>query len=138
MGELEKLAATVEAAIKGRIRPTEFRPGKVSVWIKMVKLVGNQEETAGHVHKVLLTAAHDEDLIRQLAENLVVATFGADVPLVESMPNLIVKLFDTKAYVAIPGAPPIDQAGQLFLKATVYPFEPSLWDQLFGKKERTG
>lgn len=141
MGELEQLVTRVEAALRSHVKAPEFRHGKVSVWMKLVRPAGpGQEETIGDVHKVLLTATNYDDLLSQVAENLVVAAFGGDVQLVDAMPNLIIKLFDAKAYVPIPGAPPIDQAGQVFLKATVYKWEPSLWDQIFGskKKERMG
>ncbi|HYF95738.1 MAG TPA: hypothetical protein VD969_26275 [Symbiobacteriaceae bacterium] len=140
MGELERLVATVEAAIRSHVEPPDFGHGKVSVWIKLVRpaKAPDPEETVGQVHKVLLTVSSFDDLVEQVAENLVVAIFGGDVQVVSSMPNLIVKLMEKKAYVPLPGAPPIDQSGQVFLKATVYRWEPSLWDQIFGKKdERT-
>ncbi|HYF78416.1 MAG TPA: hypothetical protein VD973_14865 [Symbiobacteriaceae bacterium] len=141
MGELEQLVAKVESALQAHLKTPDWKHGKVSVWMKLVRPMGqSQEETVGDVHKVLLTATSYDDLLSQVAENLVVAAFGGDVQLVDSMPNVIVKLFDKKAYVAVPGAPPLDQAGQIFLKATVYKWEPSLWDQIFGgkKKERMG
>lgn len=141
MAELERLVTKVEAALRAYLKAPDFRHGKASVWMKLVRPTGtNQEETVGDVHKVLLTANSYDDLLSQVSENLVVAAFGGDVQLVDTMPNLIVKLFESKAYVPIPGAPPIDQAGQIFLKATVYKWEPSLWDQIFGgkKKERMG
>ncbi|MDF2627311.1 MAG: hypothetical protein K0R39_1142 [Symbiobacteriaceae bacterium] len=141
MGELEQLVAKVESALRTHLKAPDFRHGKASVWMKLVRPLGaNQEETVGDVHKVLLTATSYDDLLRQVSENLVVAAFGGDVQLVDAMPNLIVKVFESKAYVPIAGAPPIDQAGQVFLKATVYKWEPSLWDQIFGrnKQERTG
>ncbi|HWI60270.1 MAG TPA: hypothetical protein VNT75_00385 [Symbiobacteriaceae bacterium] len=125
----------MEAAIRAKAEKPDFAHGKVSLWVKLVRLdAQGHEEPVGPLHKVMLTATSYDDLIRQLAENLVVATFGGDVQLVDAMPNLILKLFETKRYVAIPGAPPIDQAGQLFLKGTIYRSEPSLWDQWFGKK----
>lgn len=135
MGELESLVAGVEAAIRRGTEQPDFQHGKVSLWMKLVRLDSEgREETVGPVHKVLLTASSYDDLLRQVAENLVVATFGGDVQLVEAMPNLVLKLFEQKAYVAVPGAPPIDQAGQLLLKGTVYRSEPSLWDSWFKKK----
>lgn len=135
MGELEKLVASVEAAIRAGTEKPDFAHGKVSLWVKLVRLDSQgHEETVGPPHKVMLTATSYDDLVRQLAENLVVATFGGDVQLVTAMPNLILKLFEKKTFVPVAGAPPVDQAGQLFLKGTVYRSEPSLWDQWFGKK----
>lgn len=138
MGELEKLVSKTEQAILAVLKPpTEFSPCKVSVWIKLVKparVDGVQmEETVGNVHKVMLEVNSVDELVREVADNVVVAVFGGDVPLVRQMPNLIVKVFDSKAYVPMEGAPPLDAAGQMFLKATVYRWEPSLWDQLFKK-----
>lgn len=135
MGELEKLAARTAQAILKHVEPPEFHPCKVSIWIKLVKLVhvdgAQMEETVGSVHKLMLMSNSYADLVRELADNMVLAAFGGDVQLVKEIPNLIVKLFDHKAYVPMPGAPPLDQPGQLYLKATVYRWEPSLWDQLF-------
>jgi hypothetical protein len=139
MGELEKLAAQVAKAIHEYVSPPEFHPGKVSVWIKLVRPQlmdgAHVEETLGSVHKVIFDAISLDELIREVADNLVLAAFGGDVQIVTAMPNLIVKLFETKGYVPIPGAPPIDQAGQVYLKATVYRWEPSLWDQLFKRQQ---
>lgn len=139
MGELEKLAARIEEAIRARFEPMDVHAGKVSVWIKLVRLnrvEGTQvEETVGNVHKITFLITCLQDLVRELSDNLVLAVYGGDVQVVQSMPNLIVKLFDHKQVVAIPGAPPLDQPGQIYLKATVYKWEPSLLDQLFGKKE---
>lgn len=138
MGELEKLVSRVNQAILERVRLDEFHPGKVSVWIKLVKPVFqdgvHMEETVGNVHKVMFVANSLEELVREVADNMVLAAFGGDVQLVKDLPNVIVKLFEHKLYVPLPGAPPIDQAGQLFLKATVYRWEPSLWDQLFKRQ----
>jgi hypothetical protein len=139
MGELENLVKRVALAIRERINPPDFHPCKVSVWIKLVRLVTvdgtHMEETVGNVHKVLFDVISPDELIAEVADNLVLAAFGGDVQIFKEMPNLIVKLFESKAYIALPGAPPIDQAGQVFLKATVYRWEPSLWDQLFKRKE---
>lgn len=140
MEELQRLVAQVEQAIRAHAQPPERGHGKASVWIKLVKpaKAPEPEETVGQVHKVMLTFTSYDDLIQEIAENLVVAVFGGDVQLVPALPNLIIKLFEHKFYVPVPGAPPIDQSGQVFLKATVYHWEPSLWDQIFGKKdERT-
>jgi len=135
MGELERLVSKTEGAIWAALKSPNFGPCKVSVWIKLVKpakVDGSQiEETVGNVHKVMLEVNSLEELVRELADNIVLAIFGGDVQVVKEMPNLIVKLFDSKAYVAMEGAPPLDAVGQVFLKATVYRWEPSLWDQLF-------
>ncbi|HLN62685.1 MAG TPA: hypothetical protein VK464_14155 [Symbiobacteriaceae bacterium] len=139
MAELEQLVGLVERTIHQHLRPSEFHPCKVSVWIKLVrpaKLDGVQvEETVGDVHKVVFQANSSAELVREIADNLVLAVFGGDVQIVQDVPNLIVKLFDQKTVVPMPGAPPLDQAGQTWLKATVYRFEPSLWDHLFKRED---
>lgn len=141
MGELEKLVASTRAAIEEALpAPADFRPGKVSMWIKLVKLGEMEgarvELNEGPTQKVIVTAGSYQELLQAVAENLVLAVFGAEVSLVKALPNLIVKLFDRKRTVAVAGGPPLDQAGQLYLKATVYRWEPSLWEQLFpGKRD---
>jgi len=127
----------VELAIRRRLTLPDFRPGKVSVWIKLIRYSqldgGLVEETVGNIHKLMLAVNSSDELMQELSANMVVSVYGGEMQLVKEMPNLIVKLFDRKAYVEMPGAPPVDQAGQLVLKATVYRWEPSLWDQLLGK-----
>jgi hypothetical protein len=139
VAELARLVAQTESAIRERFAADEFHPGKVSVWIKLIRQVPMEqtqlEETVGSVHKVLLPASSFPELIRALSENLVVTVYGGELQIVREMPNLIIKLFDRKAVVPVPGAPPLDQAGQIFLKATVYRWEPSLWDQLFHREQ---
>lgn len=139
MAELEQLVAQTVAAIRAQFERDEFHPGKVSVWIKLIRQVPMEqtfiEETVGSVHKVMLPAGSFSELLGALAENLVVAVYGDEVQIVREMPNLIIKLFERKAVVRVPGAPPIDQSGQIFLKATVYRWEPSLWDQLFHREQ---
>jgi hypothetical protein len=141
MEELERLVVQTERVIGEHIGQPEYHPGKASVWIKLVKLVpmdhSQMEETVGSVHKVILTAGSLEELIRAVAENLVLAVYGGEVQVVTEMPNLIVRLFNRKAYVPTPGAPPLHLPGQTYLKATVYRWEPSLWEQFFPKKQTT-
>lgn len=100
--------------------------------MKLGRLEGSQiEEPVGNVHKLVLQVNSLDELVGELADNMVVAVYGGDIQLVKEMPNLIIKLFDQKVWIPMTGAPPIDQAGQIYLKATVYRWEPSLWDQLF-------
>lgn len=137
--ELEQLLEQTAKAIERAISLPDFRPTKVSMWLKFVRLGSENgtpiEQTTGHVQKLIFVAASFPELVRQVAENLILAVYGAEVPVVREMPNLIVRLFDQKAWVQVPGAPPIDQADQIFLKATVYRYEPDLWAQLFGRSK---
>lgn len=138
--ELEKMVAQTAAAIQAAIPVPEFRSGKFSVWLKFVRLKTDDgttvEENLAPPTKQIFTAANADELLHQLADNVLLAVFGAEAPVVQEMPNLIVKLLDKKAQVAVPGAPPLTQPDQIFLKATVYEYSPSLWDTLFGRKER--
>ncbi|HEY3368633.1 MAG TPA: hypothetical protein VGK74_26545 [Symbiobacteriaceae bacterium] len=136
--ELEKLTAQTEAAIRERLDLPRFDAGKVSVWIKFVRHVRSDgslmEEPVGPVQKMVLYIASYDDLVRTVAENMILTVYGSDLQIVPHLPNLIVKLFDRKVFVPVAGAPPLDQPDQIFLKATVYRYEPSLWDQLFKRK----
>lgn len=133
--ELEQMLIRTETAISQAIARPDFTHGKVSMFIKFVRFVdsdGSQmEEAIGHVLKQVLTVTSYEELLRHVSENMMLAVYGAEVQLVKEMPNLIVRLFDQKAMVPTPGAPALDAPGQIYLKATVYRYEPSLWDSLF-------
>lgn len=135
--ELAELLAQTQAAILGKINLPDFQPCKVSMWLKFVRIEESDgakvEQNAGPVQKLVFTAGSPEELVHQVTENMLLTVYGAEVQIVKDLPNLIVKLFDKKAYVPVAGAPPLDQPGQIYLKATVYRFEPSLWDQLFGR-----
>jgi hypothetical protein len=135
--ELEQLLIRTETAINQAIPDPDFTHGKVSMFIKFVRMVdsdGSQmEESLGHVNKQVLTVSSYDELLRHVAENMMLAVYGAEVQLVKDMPNLIVRLFDQKAMIQTPGAPALDAPGQIYLKATVYRYEPSLWDSLFNR-----
>jgi hypothetical protein len=134
---LEALLARTERAIAEQVTLSDFEPCKVSMWLKFVKLQPvdgtNMEVNITPVQKVIFTASSFAELVQEVAENMVLAVYGADAPPVKELPNLIVKLFDQKARIATPGAPPLEEEGQIFLKATVYRYEPSLWERLFGR-----
>lgn len=139
--ELERTTERIKSAIEAGIELQDFHPGKVSLWLKYVRPRPQDgitiEETVGPVHKQVFFAPSEDELVRGVAENLLLFVFGAEAPVVKELPNLIVKLFDQKARVAVEGAPPLEQQGQIFLKVTVYPYHPSLWEQLFPKPEET-
>lgn len=136
--ELERLVAQTEAAIKAKLEVPDFRPGKFSVWLKFVRMVSQDgslvEEAVAPPTKAIFTAGSADELVHQLADNLLLAVFGAEVRVVQEMPNVIVKLSGKKTHLAMPGAPALAQPGQIYLKATVYEYSPSLWDQLFGRR----
>jgi len=135
--EVEQLLVRTERAISQMIARPDFTHGKISMFIKFVRFVdsdGSQmEEAVGHVNKQVLTVSSYNELLRLVAENMMLAVYGAEVQLVKEMPNLIVRLFDQRAIIPTPGAPPLDAPGQIYLKATVYRYTPSLWDSLLGR-----
>lgn len=135
---LEELLGQVTKAILSRVDLPTFHPGEVSCWIKFVKLVGTNgakvEESVGGVQKLIFDAGSVAELVHEVAENALLTVYGAETPIVTDMPNLIVKLFDKKVFVPMAGAPPLDQLGQIYLKVTVYRYDPGLWEQLFPRK----
>jgi len=135
---LEELLGQVTRAIIARVDLPAFQPGEVSCWIKFVKLVSSNgskvEENVGQTEKLIFDAHSPAELVRQVAENALLTVYGAEVPIVADMPNLIVKLFGTKVFVPMEGAPPLDKPGQIFLKVTVYRYDPGLWEQLFPRR----
>lgn len=139
---LEQAAEEIARELQRRIELPNFRPGKVSLWLKLVKLVPDDgatiEQTVGTVGRQIFLAASPAELMRDVATNVLLFVFGAELPLVNDLPNLIVKLYDKKVWIQVQGGPPLDQAGQIFVKATVYEYHPGLWEQLFGSRSKTG
>jgi hypothetical protein len=136
--ELEALLTQTEQGIHGQIDLPEYRAGKISMWVKFVRMEQVDgtwiEQTVGPVHKLIFLAGSYGELVHQVAENVVLAVYGAEVPIVQAIPNLIVRFFTHKARVPMPGAPPLEEPGQIFAKVTVYEYAPDLWEQMFGKK----
>jgi hypothetical protein len=135
---LEKLVQDLTTALHSHLpEPETVLPGRYSLWLRLVKpglLDGaHVDQPIGPAQKLMITIKSRDELIEAIAENALVTIYGAEVPLVDRMPNLIVKLLVRKAKVKVEGAPPLDAADQPFLKVTVYRFEPSLWDRFFGK-----
>lgn len=136
--ELERLVQELTTALHSHFPQTAgFSPGRYSVWLRLVKpglLDGSiVDQPIGPASKLALTVRSRNELIEAVAENALVTIYGAELPLVQSMPNLIVKLEGRKVRIHVDGAPPLTAADQPFLKVTVYRFEPSLWERLTGK-----
>ncbi|HLO01775.1 MAG TPA: hypothetical protein VK191_01545 [Symbiobacteriaceae bacterium] len=135
---LEKLVQELTTALHSHLPEHQpISPGRYSLWLRLVKpgeLDGSIVDLPmGPAQKLALTVKSRDELLAAIAENALVTVYGAEVPLVKTMPNLIVKLLERKARVPVAGAPPIDAADQPFLKVTVYRFEPSLWERLMGQ-----
>lgn len=136
--ELERLVQDLTTALHSHFpEQAPFSPGRYSLWLRLVKpglLDGSVVDVAmGPPSKLALTVKSQDELLAAIAENALVTVYGAEIPLVKEMPNLIVKLLERKQRIAVTGAPPLDVADQPFLKVTVYRFEPSLWDRLMGR-----
>jgi len=78
------------------------------------------------------------ELLYAVAREVVLTVFGDVVQVVKDLPNLKVRLLDRRADVHLPGAPPLDQAGQIWLKVTVRRYEPGLLERLFGERTNAG
>lgn len=138
--ELEKMALRIHRQMQESVELPNFRPGKVSLWLKYVRLKRDDgailEETDGPVQKQVFLAASPDELMQDVAENILLFVFGAELSQVKGLPNLIIKLFDKKVRLQTPAAPALDEPDQLFLKATVYEYHPSLWEQLFSRRSK--
>lgn len=140
--ELEMMALRIHRQMQESIELPNFRPGKVSLWLKYVRMKRDDgsiiEETSGSVQKQVFVAASADELMRSVAENILLFVYGAELSPVQELPNLILKLFDRKVRLHTPGAPDLGQPDQLFLKATVYEYHPGLWEQLFPRRGGEG
>lgn len=139
--ELQVLVQRIAAAIREQVEIPHFRPGRVSIWLRFVRAPAEGEtptEQVGPVQKLVESAHSREELIRVVAEQIVLAVYGAEVQVVREIPNLILKLFDQRAVVRVPGAPTADEPGQIYLKVTVYRHQPNLLGRLFGGEPEKG
>lgn len=138
MKELEQLVAQVEQAILAEVTGKEFRPGRVSVWTKLVRPVVHDgipgEETVGELHKHQFVARSFPELVRSLAEQIVLTIYGAEIQIVTEIPDMVLKLYGHKTRVKSPFTPARRQADPLYLKVTVYYAPPSLWENLFHRQ----
>ncbi|MFZ5827897.1 MAG: hypothetical protein ACOY94_26635 [Bacillota bacterium] len=137
MEELDLMIEHVARAIEEQtdLDSLSFQAGKLSIWLRFVRLETGGEQEVLPALKVVAEALTRKALLYKVAEQVVLAVFGSEVTVVSEVPNLIIKLFDHKAMVYVPGNPPLEQEGQVFLKVTVYRYEPGLWQRLFGAKK---
>lgn len=136
----EQLAQTVAQRLQAALPAPGVVPGKVSVWLRFVRHVPQPagapaEETVGTTTRVFFTALAAAELYEQVAQNVLLKVYGEEIQTVTALPNLILRVEDRKVRVAMPGAPPLDQPGQIFLKVTVFAWRPGLWERLFGRGE---
>lgn len=130
--ELNLLIQTVAQAITSEIELTSCPSAKYEVWLRFVRLGPGAERPVMPARKLLIEAQTPKELIYATATEVVLAVYGAEVTVVDHLPNLILRLLDKKGLVHLPGAPPLDEAEQIFLKVKVSRYQPGLWQQLFG------
>lgn len=138
MLELEQMARTVAKRLHTALPDAGFSPGRFSVWLRFVRYVpaeggGQLEETVGVTSRLFLTALSTAELYEQMAQNVILKVYGEEIQTVKDLPNLVVRVDGRRAKLPMPGAPPLDQAGQILLKVTVFRYQPGLWEQLFGR-----
>lgn len=140
--ELERLTEEIKAKILHGVKVPEFHPGEVSLWVRFVRfrpLDGAYvEENVAHPCKHDFHANTVEEVAAAAAEQIALAVYGAEAPVLHAMPNLVVRLFAHKAIIPWPGAAPLTEPGQIWLKATANTCDRSLWDQLFGHRKPHG
>jgi|GEM_PF-1932716 len=129
---------TVAKAIAGRTDLPDVRPGKHEIWLTFIRRIGPSEERVVPGQKRVLSVSTGRELLYAVAREVVLTVFGDVVQVVKDLPNLKVRLLDRRADVHLPGAPPLDQAGQIWLKVTVRRYEPGLLERLFGERTNAG
>lgn len=136
-GELDLMIQHAARALEAQIDwgAIDFHPGKFSIWLRFIRLTEGGEQEVLPAHKLVREAMTEKELRYLLAEQVVLTVFGSELTVVTDLPNLVVKLNDRKSTVHLPGAPPLEQPDQIFLKVTVYRYEPGLWARLFGSKQ---
>lgn len=138
----EELAREVAQRMAAALPPGNRVPGRVSVWLRFVQMRPMDgslvEQTVGATSRTYMTALDAADLYDQLAAQVLLKVFGQEEQVVADLPNLIVKVLDQKGRVPMPGAAPLENPDQIWLKVTVYEFQPNLWERLFGRPEQAG
>jgi len=97
---------------------------------------GSEEREISAAHREPLDAMDKADLVRQVAEQIVLFAFGSEASPVDDLPNLRLFFLGHRAVVQMPGAPDPNEPGQVFLKVSVADRRASLWPQWFTKISR--
>ncbi|MBP2018573.1 hypothetical protein J2Z79_001988 [Symbiobacterium terraclitae] len=132
--ELNLMIRTVAKAIASRIDLPEVRPGKHEIWLTFIRRTGPSDERVLPGRKRVLSVTTGPELLYAVAREVVLTVFGDEVQVVKDLPNLKIRLLDHRADVHLPGAPPLDQAGQIWLRVTVRRYEPGLLERIFGER----
>lgn len=134
----DELAKAVAAKMAAAVPVERGLPGRFSVWLRFFRHQTGpdgvlMEETVGTTTRVFFTARNAPDLYEELAQNVVLKVYGEEVETTRTLPNLVLKIGLRKEKVALSGAPPLSQPDQVFLKVTVYEYQPSLWERVLGR-----
>lgn len=116
----------------------EVRPGKHEIWLTFIRRIGPSEERVVPGRKRVLSVTTGRELLYAVAREVVLTVFGDEAQVVTDLPNLKLRLLDHRADVHLPGAPPLDQAGQIWLKVSVRRYEPGLLERIFGERTEAG
>lgn len=122
------------AAIVTEVGIPKVRPGRHEIWLTFVRRTGLTEERVMPGYKVVRSVVNGRELLDAVAEAIVLAVFGELAQVVDELPNLRLSLLDRRAQVRMPGAPPLDQDGQIWLRVTVRRNEPGLLERLFWRR----
>ena len=136
--ELEAVVRRVAAVIIAETGIPKVRPGRHEVWLTFVRRSGTSEERLMPGRKDVHSVMTGQELVHAVAESIVLTVFGAEIQLVDHLPNVRLRLLDRRAELHLPGAPPLDQDGQVWLRVTVRRSEPGLLERLFGVRADAG
>lgn len=123
------MAATIQQAVTS----VTVRHGKYDLWLRFVRVEDGNEREVSAAYREPLDAMDKADLVRQVAEQIVLVVFGSETSPVTELPNLRLFFLGHRAVVHMPGAPDPNQPGQVFLKVSVADRRASLWPQWFTK-----
>lgn len=126
------------AAIVTETGIPKVRPGRHEIWLTFVRRDGSTEERVMPGRKVVRSVVTGHELVHAVAEAIVLTVFGELVQVVKELPNLRLRLLERRAQVHLPGAPPLEQDGQIWLKVTVRRSEPGLLERLFRLRADAG
>jgi hypothetical protein len=133
------MITAVTATIQKEVASVTVTHGKYDLWLRFVRVEAGGERELSPAFREPLDAMDKADLLRQVAERIVLLVFGSEVSPVSDLPNLRLFFLGRRAVVHMPGAPDPKQPKQVFLKVSVAYRRASLWPQwltLIGKRKR--
>lgn len=116
----------------------KVRPGRHEIWLTFVRRSGRAEERVMPARRIEQSVMTGPELIDAVAESIVLSVFGDEVQVVPHVPNLHLRLLDRQATVHMPGAPPPDEDGQVWLRVAVRRSEPGLLERMFWRRANPG